>query len=39
MEAGKQGRPLRIGLAYGGTSGERGVSLNSACPVLVGTLP
>jgi hypothetical protein len=38
MEVGKQGRPLLIGLAYGGTFGERGVSLNSAHSVLVGTL-
>jgi hypothetical protein len=38
MEVGKQGRPLLIGLAYGGTSSERGVSLNSAHSVHVGTL-
>ena len=34
MEAGEQGRPLRVGLVCGGPSGERGVSLNSARSVL-----
>ncbi|KAG0541638.1 hypothetical protein BDA96_02G034200 [Sorghum bicolor] len=34
MEAGEQGRPLRVGLICGGPSGERGVSLNSARSVL-----
>ncbi|ONM26334.1 D-alanine--D-alanine ligase [Zea mays] len=34
VEAGEQGRPLRVGLVCGGPSGERGVSLNSARSVL-----
>ncbi|EER99943.2 hypothetical protein SORBI_3002G427800 [Sorghum bicolor] len=34
MEAGEQGRPLRVGLICCGPSGERGVSLNSARSVL-----
>jgi hypothetical protein len=34
MEAGEQGRPLRVGLVCGGPSAERGVSLNSARSVL-----
>jgi len=34
MEAGEQGRPLRIGIVCGGPSAERGVSLNSARSVL-----
>ena len=34
MEAGEQGRPLRVGIVCGGPSAERGVSLNSARSVL-----
>ncbi|RCV14647.1 hypothetical protein SETIT_2G441600v2 [Setaria italica] len=34
IEAGEQGRPLRVGLVCGGPSAERGVSLNSARSVL-----
>ncbi|KAL6657242.1 hypothetical protein ACP70R_005022 [Stipagrostis hirtigluma subsp. patula] len=34
MEAGAEGRPLRVGLICGGPSAERGVSLNSARSVL-----